>query len=229
MELDDSLRGAARQQEVTILQEKYETEKKERQIEQLESEAEKDRLKKIGLFGILGVIVVAAFVIINSERQRRKKSRELFKAQLELKEEKERRLKEELETKNRELSAKALHIAQKNELLQNLRNELESIASKQDDNDQVRDVVNSLKLDKVIDGNWQQFTQQFTELNPNFYKKLNALGSDLTKNDLRLAALLRMNMSSKEIASLLNISNYGVKKARQRFRKKLELQTDENL
>ena len=51
----------------------------------------------------------------------------------------------------------------------------------------------------------------------------------MTKNDLRLAALLKMNLSSKEIASVLNITMEGVKKARQRFRKKLKISSDESL
>ena len=51
----------------------------------------------------------------------------------------------------------------------------------------------------------------------------------MTKNDLRLAALLKMNLSSKEIASVLNITMEGVKKARQRFRKKLELSSEDSL
>ncbi len=227
--LNDSLLGIARQEEVAMLQEQYEAEKREHQIEVLAKEAEIEAQKKTGLAIILVVSILGAVLIINREVQRRKKARQLHQAQLDLKEAQEKMLKEELEFKNRELTSKALHIAQKNEVLEKLRSDLAELSKQQGATECVREVTNTLKLERVIDGNWEQFTQQFTELNPDFYQRLKSVGDGMTKSDLRLAALLRMNLSSKEIASMLNISSEGVKKARQRFRKKVNIESEESL
>ncbi|WP_306642926.1 helix-turn-helix transcriptional regulator [Sanyastnella coralliicola] len=228
MMLSDSLFNIENQEALGALREEYEREKNMATIRELEAQAEIDELKQNGLIGGIAIVVIMSLITLNREIKRRKNARKLHQLEIELKEAEEERLKEELRNKNRELTAKALQIAQKNEVLSSLQKQLEDLAQSNDEGG-VRSVVNSLKLEKAIDGNWEQFTQQFTELNPNFYQDLIQTSPKLSKNDLRLAALLRMNLSSKEIARILNISDEGVKKARQRFRKKLELNTEDSL
>jgi DNA-binding CsgD family transcriptional regulator len=76
---------------------------------------------------------------------------------------------------------------------------------------------------------WNLFETSFNETHENFFKKLKIDHPDLVPNDLKLCAYLRMNMSSKEMASLLNISVRGVEIRRYRLRKKLNLPHDKNL
>ncbi|WP_374166751.1 helix-turn-helix transcriptional regulator [Arcticibacter sp. MXS-1] len=76
---------------------------------------------------------------------------------------------------------------------------------------------------------WNVFEKSFNETHENFFKKLKSQYPELVPNDLILCAYLRMNMSSKEIASLLNISLRGVEIRRYRLRKKLNLEHDKNL
>ncbi|MBL4676541.1 MAG: transcriptional regulator, partial [Mucilaginibacter sp.] len=91
------------------------------------------------------------------------------------------------------------------------------------------------KIHKVIDEgmndnrDWNIFENSFNEAHENFFKKLKQDHPDLVPNDLKLCAYLRMNMSSKEMASLLNISLRGVEIRRYRLRKKLNLEHDKNL
>jgi len=76
---------------------------------------------------------------------------------------------------------------------------------------------------------WEIFETNFTQVHEVFLKKLKADFPDLTPGDLRLAAYLKMNLSSKEIAPLLNISLRGIENKRYRLRKKLHLENDDNL
>lgn len=76
---------------------------------------------------------------------------------------------------------------------------------------------------------WNLFEKSFNEAHENFFKKLKAQHPELVPNDLKLCAYLRMNMSSKELSSLLNISLRGVEIRRYRLRKKLEIPHDKNL
>ena len=86
-------------------------------------------------------------------------------------------------------------------------------------------------IDKELDHNeeWEQFAVHFDSVHTNYLKKLKDLYPSLTTSDLKLAAYLRLNLSSKEIAQLLNISIRGVETSRYRLRKKLDLSNDANL
>ncbi len=138
----------------------------------------------------------------------------------------------DLESKNRELSNSTMNIVYKNELLQKLS---EEIAELKDEKGRKLSPDQTRKIQKVIDEgmnderDWNLFENSFNEAHENFFKKLKVQYPDLVPNDLKLCAYLRMNMSSKEIASLLNISLRGVEIRRYRLRKKLMIDHDKNL
>lgn len=142
------------------------------------------------------------------------------------------KLQVELAGKNRELANSAMSLVYKNELLQKLSQEILKLKDgngKPLAEDQLR------KIQKVIDEgmnderDWNLFESSFNEAHESFFKKLKANHPDLVPNDLKLCAYLHMNMSSKEMASLLNISLRGVEIRRYRLRKKLEIPHDKNL
>jgi DNA-binding CsgD family transcriptional regulator len=141
-------------------------------------------------------------------------------------------LQSELAGKSRELANSAMNIVYKNELLQKISDaitHLKDSSGKKLPDDQLR------KIQKVIDDgmtderDWNLFESSFNEAHESFFKKLKHEHPDLVPNDLKLCAYLRMNMNSKEMASLLNISLRGVEIRRYRLRKKLNLEHDKNL
>ncbi|WP_316842103.1 triple tyrosine motif-containing protein [Pedobacter gandavensis] len=142
------------------------------------------------------------------------------------------KLQVELAGKNRELANSAMSLVYKNELLQKLSQE---IAKLKDGNGKPLSEDQLRKIQKVIDEgmnderDWHLFESSFNEAHESFFKKLKANHPDLVPNDLKLCAYLHMNMSSKEMASLLNISLRGVEIRRYRLRKKLEIPHDKNL
>ncbi|MDB5136675.1 MAG: transcriptional regulator [Mucilaginibacter sp.] len=141
-------------------------------------------------------------------------------------------LQADLASKSRELANSAMNIVYKNELLQKISEEithLKDSTGKKLSDEQLR------RIQKVIDDgmsderDWNLFESSFNEAHESFFKKLKAQHPDLVPNDLKLCAYLRMNMNSKEMASLLNISLRGVEIRRYRLRKKLNLEHDKNL
>lgn len=76
---------------------------------------------------------------------------------------------------------------------------------------------------------WDVFKANFNQLHDQFFKRLKEEYPELTPGDLRLAAYLKMNLSSKEVAPLLNISLRGVENKRYRLRRKLQLEPEANL
>ncbi|MBK7938088.1 MAG: hypothetical protein IPJ82_13785 [Lewinellaceae bacterium] len=132
----------------------------------------------------------------------------------------------EVENKSRELSNAALNLIRKNEVLQRLKDDL--LDSKNDP----RALQKIMRLiDEHLEGDhdWEIFEESFNRVHDDFFKRLMYNFPDLTPGDMRLAAYLKMNLSSKEIAPLLNISVRGVENKRYRLRKKLGLPEEANL
>ena len=142
------------------------------------------------------------------------------------------KLQAELAGKNRELANSAMSLVYKNELLQKLSQEMTKL---KDSNGKPLAEDQLRKMQKVIDEgmnderDWNLFESSFNEAHESFFKKLKTNHPDLVPNDLKLCAYLHMNMSSKEMASLLNISLRGVEIRRYRLRKKLNVPHDKNL
>lgn len=145
---------------------------------------------------------------------------------------KNEKLQAEVDSKSREVTNSAMNMVYKNELLQKIKGEIENL---KDVNGNAFADEQLKRLQKIIDQglnderDWNLFESSFNETHENFFKKLKMHHSDLVPNDLKLCAYLRMNMSSKEMASLLNISLRGAEIRRYRLRKKLSLPHDKNL
>lgn len=142
-------------------------------------------------------------------------------------------LQSEMRHKNQELANATLHLIQKNKILTKLKEELSKVLqSMPSDNPEKHSIM---KLRKVInrdlrnEQNWELFNSYFDEVHQDFMNRLKAQYGDLTPKELRLCAYLRMNLSTKEIAPLMNISIRGVEISRYRLRKKLRLNHYENL
>ncbi|MFD1062250.1 triple tyrosine motif-containing protein [Winogradskyella litorisediminis] len=134
-------------------------------------------------------------------------------------------LQKDIENKNRELGLSTMTLIRKNEFLNSLKKELATVEDKNDLN----------KITKIIDKNinnnedWKFFEEAFNNADKDFLKKIKKKHPSLTPNDLKLCAYLRLNLSSKEIAPLLNISHRSVEVKRYRLRKKMELPHEASL
>lgn len=143
---------------------------------------------------------------------------------------------EKLEADNRhksqELATATMHLVQKNEVIAHLRSELESLAKRHADHPgakELRDLARMLGHDQQFEADWEQFASHFDQVHAGFLRRLREQYPQLTPKDQRLCAYLRMNLSTKEIAPLMNISVRGVEISRYRLRKKLDLDREVNL
>ncbi|WP_116108559.1 triple tyrosine motif-containing protein [Lewinella sp. IMCC34191] len=154
------------------------------------------------------------------------RSRQLQRQRIEARNE---QLEAENKRKSRELANTTLTLAKKNEMLLDLKEELSKTPSASGP------PKNQQKLLLLIDRNlnneedWAIFESHFNEVHEAYLKRLRQTHPELTSGDLRLAAYLRMDLSSKEIAPLLHISVRGVENKRYRLRKKLDLESNDNL
>ena len=134
-------------------------------------------------------------------------------------------LNQSIENKNRELAISTMSMIKKNTLLSSIKNHLVKIK----DISELKDVISSIDKNINNDDDWNFFEEAFNNADQDFLKKIKETHPKLTPNDLRLCAYLRLNLSSKEIASLLNISSKSVEIKRYRLRKRMKLEHSTNL
>ena len=227
----DSTYTLKRDQQVEELALIYETEKKDAAIVLLSKNAELDATKRKSLWMGLILLGLSALVIIFALIQRRRKEKELSLKEKEIGIQKRENLEQQLEFKKKELTAKVLQLAHKNEFLNSLHTEVSQLKSSIDDsvNDASRRISRMIQHDASDDDEWEQFGKEFSSIHQDFIDRLVTKHGSFTKNDLRLIALLKMKLSSKDIANTLRISSDGIKKARYRLRKKLGLESSVDL
>jgi len=143
------------------------------------------------------------------------------------------KLEAEVRHKNQELASATLHIVQKSEILNAIKDELESLQHKAISDPklerEISHIIKMLEQDARTDADWEQFSHHFDQVHSDFLKRLGEQHAHLSPNDYKLCAYLRLNLSSKEIAALMNISLRGVESSRYRLRKRLGLDTEANL
>ncbi len=136
------------------------------------------------------------------------------------------RLREDIEAKNREAALSTMSLVKKNELLQQIKEEL---LAGNDPKKNIREVVKTIDRNTDEAETWELFRDAFENADRDFFKKVKDRHPELTPNDLKLCAYLRLNLSSKEIAPMLNISPRSVEVKRYRLRKKMGLERETGL
>jgi hypothetical protein len=221
----DSIFNETKSQQIEEMRAIFDTEKKEQQIAQQETEIalfeEKERannLQKWLLGSGLGLSLLVfgfGFYGIRQKMKRNKLEKEKVDA--------------ELEFKKKELTIHALNLARKNETLENLKSKAQELKAEEKGNTGYNQLIRTINFNLQNDNNWRNFARYFEEVHKDFHSNVKTKFPHVTSNELRLLALLKMNLSSKEIAVILNISPEGIKKARYRLRKKLDITTEDLL
>ncbi len=244
-DIKDSISNESFRNKLAQFQAKYETFQKEAEIMRLKDKELIDKANnRLLIFGIFSLVIIFILVIVRIQTKRKKdseiqkqkialhkKEKELINAKLEQKEIEERKLKDEIEFKTKQLASHALNMMQKNKLLQELSEHISEKSKTMDEKSkkELFSVKKQLEAGLNVDKDWDLFKVYFEQLNGSFFNKLKEINPDLTANDFRLCALTKLNLSLKETASVLNISPYSVKNARYRLKKKLNLKKNDNL
>lgn len=159
------------------------------------------------------------------KENQRKLAFNTLKNERELEKIKNEKLKHEIEAKNRELAISTMNIIKRNEFLRGIKKELKNSTDLPDNNAVYKLIEKNLNSTK----DWNLFREAFNNADKDFLKRAKEKHPKLTPNDLKFCAYLRLNLTSKEIAPLLNISVKSVEVRRYRLRKKLQLDRNTNL
>jgi tetratricopeptide (TPR) repeat protein/DNA-binding NarL/FixJ family response regulator len=234
---------AARQ--LAVKEAQYEVNEKIVQIAQLEQLGRADaRIRWLLIFLIL-VLAVLGWAMINQQKLKIRGNKELLDRQNELLLIKERliatekeninlleaRMATEVEAQSKALTAQTLHVLDKNQMLEEIQQKLKKILEEdsKEQKKKIRNLIKQIDYNFSQDTDWDDFKFSFEKVHQDFFKKLNQPGKELTPGELKLASLMRMNLSSREIASTLGISQESLRISRYRLRKKLNLEKGESL
>jgi tetratricopeptide (TPR) repeat protein len=237
IQLNDSIFNSVTATNVTRLTLQYEYDRKIK-IQEIKQQKEIDRQKNRKIFFILVstiLLLLIVMVVLLLLNQRKKVLNALLKQnQLSLESKNIRLEKEKLESdltfKNKELATNVMYLVQKNEFITDIAHQAKDLIARQPEEarQEFAKLVGDLQRntdDKV----WKEFEVRFQEVHQEFYRRLNKKFPHLTPNEKKLAAFLRLNMSTKDISAITFQSPSSIKIARSRLRKKMDLNSGENL
>lgn len=245
MAMKDSLFNEQMANRIADLEKRNEMDAKERELDSIKQERqlleEKDRLNHV-LNIVLGVsfllLLISAYLVINRQRLKLRKDKDLFEsrealsqAELANAQLRQTELKQELEFKNKELTSYTINFIRKNEVMEELRDSIQSIKKEVDSTTGARLAKLSRTVDNAldIDKDWEDFKLYFENVHKDFFRNLKQQYPDLGNSELKLCALLKLNLNMKETAAIMGISPESVKTARYRLRKKLQLSKEDSL
>jgi len=151
--------------------------------------------------------------------EKKKLKRKKLKTEKQLIQLKNEKLQSEIDSKNRELAISTMSIVKKNQFLNAIKEQL----NKEEMSNNIKSIIKTIDSNIENEDDWKFFEEAFNNADKDFLQTLQEKHPELTPNDLRLCAYLRLNLSSKEIAPLLNISIKSVEVKRYRLRKKMNL------
>jgi tetratricopeptide (TPR) repeat protein len=211
----DTLYFRMNQKELLKMELQYDTDKKER-IQQIKQQ----RKNFLTGFIILSLISIVIIVVLINSRQRIKVKNTILQND---------NLEKELNFKNKELSINLMALMKKSEMLSDISKKLvriENKAVKEETREAIAEIRRELRknTDNKI---WNEFSTRFQEVHADFYDSLIKKYPDLTQNELKLCAYLRLNMSTKDISELTGQSRIALENARYRLRKKFNITNSE--
>jgi len=250
--IHDSIFNAESRANYNRLQVQLETAQKEKEIESLNRKGERQELEnkilekeKQYYFVIIVVIIVLVsilsfLVMLKRKKDKQihrqkelyhKKEKELSESELEKSKIKEGELQQAILYKSKQLSTHALHMMQKNTMLQEILSDIKDLSRKASVEEKPNFKIINQKINMSLRSHkdWDVFKLYFEDVNRDFYKRLKEINPDLTTNDHRLCALIKLNMNSKEMASVLNVAPNSIKSSRYRLKKKLGLDIEADL
>ncbi len=218
----DSLFNEARIKQINELQTEYETKKKEQRIEALELEKRNERLERNAYAGgFFAVIVIGGFIAFGLW-YRIRKNKQLRLKEKEIADEKLQNLQNELENYTLQLIERSVRIEELNRELEKAKSSISG------DCPSYSGALDHLMQSTILtDDEWSQFKKLFSQVYPGFLAGIRQAHRDLTDTEERLLTLTKLNLTTREVASMLGISVESVNKSRYRLRKKLNVNSEE--
>jgi len=201
-----------------------ESQKNELIIAEQENKLKKRQFTITLIVSISVILLILMFLIIVYQQKSRK---EAENKTLYIEREAEKKL---LNAKKREITSYSLLVSNKNQVLKQIGDYINKLLdTKENINQTLNEIIKLIKINLNIDEEWKNFKRHFESVNPEFFIKLKKKCPELTEENLRICAYIKMGLKSKDISQLLNITPKSVNTNRSRLRKKLDVPDDVEL
>jgi tetratricopeptide (TPR) repeat protein len=226
--LNDSLFNKENQQKIIQTEMQYNFDKESQTAKAAQNQRELIYL----IVAVVLIFIIIIVVIMYWFQETKAKIQQLLKEKAELNNKdlilRENTLKKDLEFKNKELTTNIMYLLKKNEFIVEISNRLMALKKqiKKDDQETIQKIIFDIKHAQDDDV-WKEFEVRFNQVYNDFYERLKSKYPDLTLNEKRICAFLRLNMTTKEICSLTRQSYNSLNVARARLRKKLNIQNED--
>ncbi|GAA0878085.1 hypothetical protein GCM10009119_10530 [Algoriphagus jejuensis] len=244
-QLDEEIFSQETARQTSVQEIQYRLHQQTAQIRQLEREADFQSIFRVMLLSLVLLLVGLGLLIFNRQKLKIRSGKALLEQQDKLLQIKERliatekeninlleaRMAVEVDSHSKALTAQTVHLLEKNQMLEKIREKLKKTLDEEakDQKKRIRNLIKQIDYNFVQDADWEDFKSSFEKVHQDFFKSINKGEKELSPAEVKLASLIRMNLSSKEIASTLGISQESLRISRYRLRKKLGLAKGESL
>jgi tetratricopeptide (TPR) repeat protein len=221
--LSDSINQRANKKQFADLRVRIETLEKQREIDLLEKQSEIDRINRLLLTaGLIAIIIIAVLILLILVYRHRARQRKSLLEKV--------KLQKALDAQRQELQNQTLNMINLNQGLTEMEDKIKSIKKQEEvSHRDLQTLLNGLTVNKSMDKEWSKFNDYFGKLHRNFYAKLKELHPTLTQYDLRLCALVKVDLTNQEIAGILGITTQSVRMSKYRLKSKLNLEEEQSL
>lgn len=258
IELRDSILDNKTKTLISELNIKYETEKKDKEITILKKETEIKKTHNYLLVFIISALIIFVALLffflrtkikllssqkdyyeqleefnrlkLDKQKTERKLLEKEIKTQHQINEFQKHKLETELELSKRELVTTTMQVLNKNKTLTEIKEHLSGLILSDSENKKTYKGLSQMISDNIhLDSDWEQFKMHFEKVNIGFFDNLQQAYPELSQGDLKVCAYIKIKLSSKEIAQMMNISPAGINKRLYRIRKKMQLEPHSNI
>jgi len=242
VKLKDSLFTSEKDKMLAVVETKFQTKQKDEKIKYLTEKNKIQRNNNILLFVLIIVFAVTVVLLyflfrikstaFKRQQQLHEQENIINKQEKQIIQQEKQLLQEQLESKNRELASKALEMIRYNDAISGIIEKLDKMNYQLKENPEAQKSINEIihSIDSNTKQNiWDEFEKVFKNIHSDFYKKLLEVCPDISASEIKIAALLKLNLSTKEIAAITYKSEGGIKTTRYRLRQKLNLASEEKL
>ncbi|WP_170113555.1 hypothetical protein ABZR88_19985 [Mucilaginibacter yixingensis] len=201
---------------------KWVAERHQAELEQLRNRGELSKFKRNAVIVILVLTIAVVSLLFNRYRSNARKNQQLLLAE-------KRRVDEELGNAVTLLKQYTENLKQNNAIIEKFKSEIANFKADSTDRKTTENLEKLLQARIMTDETWDEFKKLFSKVHGGFFTRLRKSYPNLTDTDTRLLSLLKLGLNNREMANMLGVTIEGVKKSKQRMRKKMELPAEAEL
>jgi tetratricopeptide (TPR) repeat protein len=217
--IKDSLNAQNNIAAVEVVRMQYVLNKQQAEENRLKVQSKIRGIQRNAIFVVLFLVVIILILLYNRQKLKIRKNQELLNLE-------KKRLDDELKYTAMKLTAYTENLRKNNVLIERFKEQIEGLKNKKADSAVVHHLEELMQAHIMTDESWMEFKKIFLKVYPNFFFDIKKSFLSLSETDLRLLTLIKLQCTNKETANMLGITVEGVKKAKQRLRKKMQLEDD---